>query len=315
MEQEELLVFASKEGRIDIIKSFDEEINFNYLHSLSLKLASKNGHLEIVQYLTSKVEEENFEKVIDISLYLSVKYGHLEVVKFLQKKRKPLSEERKKYLFQVAIRNGHLSIVDYLLDDQLNLYEYPFPIYLAAEEGHLYIVKYLLSKGANCSGNLNTGLRVAAMNGHLGIVKLLLHSGVDVFFNQNEALFWAMRNGKEEIVKYLSLYFSFLESHSSYSLPIRNFIEKFNRDPEKTKIEVRIENGIHIDWLIHIILYTDNYLALKEENKICRLLKIASSLPYELQVILSHRLIGSSKERISIKDFNQFLPKIIGDYF
>ena len=56
-------------------------------------------------------------------------------------------------------------------------------MHVACREGHLPIVNHLIDKGANLEASVNDGLRplhVAAYHGHLEIVKYLITKDVDM---------------------------------------------------------------------------------------------------------------------------------------
>ena len=70
-----------------------------------------------------------------------------------------------------------LSISNILLDRQIT------PLYISAREGHLSVVKYLLEKGGELNkGNKSgvTPLWVASMWGYLEIMEYLLENGANV---------------------------------------------------------------------------------------------------------------------------------------
>ncbi len=108
------LLKGSKEGRMDfVLISLNKEAN---IHIDDVRLASKNGHLEVVKYLVSlgaNIRSEN-----DFAL---------------------------KY----ASRNGHLEVVKYLVSLGANIHaDYDYAVKYASQNGHLDVVKYLVSLGA-----------------------------------------------------------------------------------------------------------------------------------------------------------------------
>ena len=73
---------------------------------------------------------------------------------------------------------------------------------MAANNGHLNVVEYLVDQGANIHV-LNDALRYAARNGHLNVVEYLVNQGADIHANDDEALRFAARNGRLNVVEYL----------------------------------------------------------------------------------------------------------------
>ena len=72
---------AAEKGSLDIIVWLDKKYQINFDKNAAIKLASENGHLEIVQYLVSlgaNIHADNEFAVLRASAN-----GHLEVVKYL----------------------------------------------------------------------------------------------------------------------------------------------------------------------------------------------------------------------------------------
>ncbi|XP_065560457.1 protein fem-1 homolog C-like isoform X2 [Artemia franciscana] len=95
-----------------------------------------------------------------------------------------------------ACRNGHLEVVQYLLErcnanvelrgsvsfDGENIEDAP-PLWVAAAAGHLELVRYLLKKGAGVNAVTRTNstpLRAACFDGHTEVVRCLLEAGADI---------------------------------------------------------------------------------------------------------------------------------------
>ena len=122
----------------------------------------------------------------------------------------------------MASRNGHLIVVDYLLDEcgadieQLGSVTFDGesiegapPLWCAAAAGHFEVVKLLIKHGANVNNTTltnSTPLRAACFDGHLEIVKHLVECGADIEIanrHGHTCLMIACYKGQSKIVKYL----------------------------------------------------------------------------------------------------------------
>lgn len=158
----------------------------------TIELASKNGHLEVVKYLTSiGVDVTN---VNNQSLQCACRNGHLEIAKYLVSVG---ATDTFGQALQVASQNGHLEVVKYLVSiggDGIVAKD------SAITHGHLEIVKYLVSIGINV---IETDrVQIASLYGCLDIVKYLVSLGADVV-NDSTSISWASRKGHIKVVEYL----------------------------------------------------------------------------------------------------------------
>ncbi|XP_018905041.1 protein fem-1 homolog CG6966 isoform X2 [Bemisia tabaci] len=122
----------------------------------------------------------------------------------------------------MACRNGHLGVVEYLVDrcnadieqsgqvvfDGDTIEGAP-PLWCAAAAGHFEIVKFLVRRGAKvnsvCRSN-STPLRAACYDGHFEIVKFLIKHGADASISNRHGhtcLMIACYKGHYNIAKYL----------------------------------------------------------------------------------------------------------------
>ena len=106
------------------------------------------------------------------------------------------------YAFSMAAKNGHLGVVEYLVDNNYfktnDLY---YDSKCAAQNGHLEIIEFLCRKyGVNLFGD--GALQGAAKGGHLNIVKFLYEQNIDVSTGDS-ALGIAAKNNHLEVVRFL----------------------------------------------------------------------------------------------------------------
>ena len=122
----------------------------------------------------------------------------------------------------MASRNGHLDVVEFLVDkcnadvelagsvtfDGENIDGAP-PLWCAAAAGHLAIVKLLIKAGASVNNTTytnSTPLRAACFDGHYDIVQYLTEHGADLEIanrHGHTCLMISCYKGRYRIVKYL----------------------------------------------------------------------------------------------------------------
>ena len=136
-------------------------------------------------------------------LRLAARNGHLEIVKYLVEQGADIHADNDCAL-QWAAQNDHLKIVKYLVEHGADIHaDNDLALRYVAQHGHFNIVKYFVEQGANIHINNDCALRWAASNGHFNIVKYLVENGADIQANNDYALRWAIENGHHDIVEYL----------------------------------------------------------------------------------------------------------------
>jgi len=115
------------------------------------------------------------------------------------------SYEKEEYnfytLLSYACDNGHIDIVQLLLEQKYIDVNYQGPLYCACQNGHIDIVQLLL-KRKDIDVNKWSPLEKACENGHTDIVRLLLKHP-DILVNKWEPLEKACENGHTDIVRLL----------------------------------------------------------------------------------------------------------------
>ena len=167
-----MLIERAKEGNILGIKYFENKgADIHADDDLSLRWASRYGHLEVVKYLIEN--GANVHAGDDYALILASICGHLEVVKYLIEKGADI-HARDDFALQLASRNGHLEMVKFLHKEGANVHaQNDWAIQLASQEGHLEVVKYLIEKGANIHAEDDYSFQLASENGYLDVVEYL----------------------------------------------------------------------------------------------------------------------------------------------
>uniref|UniRef100_F6U7M8 Uncharacterized protein n=1 Tax=Ciona intestinalis TaxID=7719 RepID=F6U7M8_CIOIN len=206
MEHLKLAIYnAAKEGKLKQLQGFLASKSSSQVKALTstkvegstpLITASREGHLEVVQYLIVKCHADMHQRGSVIfdgetiedapPLWCAAAAGHFSVVKCLvQHKADPnCTTQTNSTPLRAACFDGHLGIVKYLLEHKAdieiaNRHEHTC-LMIACYKGHTDIVKMLLEAGANvnrCSVKRNTALHDCAENGSVSIAKLLLQFG------------------------------------------------------------------------------------------------------------------------------------------
>ncbi len=109
----------------------------------TLRLASQNGHLDVVKYLIEKGADIHAWN--DAALRLASQNGHLDVVKYLIEKGADIHAWNDAAL-RWASQNGHLEVVRYLVEHEADIHAFDdWALRWASLSGHLEVVKYLES--------------------------------------------------------------------------------------------------------------------------------------------------------------------------
>jgi len=122
--------------------------------------------------------------------YRAVSEGDLDTVKYMVANGAVLEEK----FCESATWHGYLDFLKYLLDNKIKPKDL---LYIATKQGHLEIVEYLIDKGFTSEMDL---LYAATDNGHLKIVAYLIDNG---FAPNDNLIRVAILKGRIEIAKYL----------------------------------------------------------------------------------------------------------------
>ena len=201
--------------------------NFNKIYYSIFNKYSK-GTTKFAEFLFEFYQiSKIIDKQFDYELFKSCIEGKLTSVQWfieqkkVDKNKKVENDNKELEIYEgetpihIAAKNGHLSIVQYLIEKQnvnkdiKGNYE-KTPFHYACEKGHLPIVEYLISKGANIEAKDEHGdyvIHFACKGGHLSIVQYLIEKqNVDKDIKglcDGTPLHYASEWGETEIVKYL----------------------------------------------------------------------------------------------------------------
>ena len=214
-------------------------------------------------------------------------------------------------------------------------------LHVASRNGHVEVVKLLLAHpdiNVNLKSRFgDTSLSVACERGHVSVVQVLLkYPRVDVTLDDywgRTPLWHASSNGKLEVIEWLVASGRGLEDvknkkdyHDQTALEIvreRNMtevaslLERFIANPALIRHEVRVKLGVLDELAAEVFALTvflcEDFLQPKPASPpvaspnpatdaATRFFEIASKLPMELQMMLCHCAVGSTKQNILHKD-------------
>ncbi len=171
-----------------------------------LLINARGGNLDKVKDLIA--QGANLETNDNTALHNACSNGHLKVVEYLIDKGASLKAKNKdgKIPLELAEQKGYTDIVEILKQTQLNLDR---ELLVAVEKEDLGKVKDNIRRGANVNAQSRLGWASvfwAIQKNNLNIVKLLVNNGADINAKDNESwmpLHWAVQLGSLDVVKYL----------------------------------------------------------------------------------------------------------------
>ena len=248
------LHYACKFGHLHIvnylIKDCCVSINpFNNNKETPFITALKNQQNIIEQYFIKKF---NYPKNLETNIFIACEEGKLSSVQCLIEKEKvnpDITNENGFSPIHFASRNGHLSIVEYLISKGANIEAKDkygrTPLHYACQEKHLQIVEYLISNGANIKAKDSfeqTPHLVLLENNDLpsNLEPLLVSSIIEKPKDYESNIFQACKEGKFTSVKWI------IEQEKE------NNINKTDFD-KKTPLHYACEKG-HLEIAEYLIL-------------------------------------------------------------
>ncbi|KAF8343241.1 ankyrin repeat-containing domain protein [Amanita rubescens] len=213
-----MVVLLLKKGKINVESD---------LYCNALEGASRRGENQVVRLLCEhgKHSDMHRQELLAEALYGAAHFGHKGIVKTVLKHGADL--EAKAHAVISASAEGHIGIVELLLDSSINMNVYgrhmSDALCAAAHAGHEGVVRLLLEWGADPNIQGEDGqspLHAASLEGFKNITQLLIDNGADVNMQGGSygyAIWAAMSEGYNEIVELLLQYGASTSVHSGYS--------------------------------------------------------------------------------------------------
>jgi Ankyrin repeats (3 copies) len=174
----EAVRIASENGELDVAKALVEEQQAD-IHTgddWAIRRASRNGHLELVQYLVGI--GANVCAMDNWAVKWASYNGHLNVVQYLVSQGADIHAEND-WAMRFASYKGHLDVVKYLTELGANVHaDDDYAVRLASYMGHLQVVEYLVSQGADSTAKDHWAIRMAKLNGHERVAEVLTQHDV-----------------------------------------------------------------------------------------------------------------------------------------
>jgi hypothetical protein len=262
---------ACSNGHLEVVKwlynNFIDKININEHYSNIFKNVIHHNKLEIAKLLYSLKEKPIMHDLYTTEFIRACVNGKLEMVKWLYSigdvciEDKPNIHFNNEEAFKYASKNGHLQIVNWLinLEDKPNIHvDDDFAFKYACHNGHLNIAKllyYSFDDKPNIHAEHEDAFRYACHNGHLETAKWLYSLGnINIHANNEDAFKYACYEGQLDIAKWL------------YSLDDKPLIDAENHFAFKNACIFAPLRGIHVaKWLASIC--SDYYIKI-ENNKL-----------------------------------------------
>ena len=219
------LHFASKNGKLEVVKSLVEHKSMNGAINrrsgknqdgpTALHLALENNHYEIAKYLAYKNADLNLKVKGSSPLHLLAQKGNLELFKVLVEKGANISakdDPNEETPLIIAAKNNNFDVLKYLVEKKVEVNakcKGQTVLHVLAKRNEDEIINHLIAN--ECDVNLKndegeTPLMIASSSGCFDVVKTLLQKKADLFLETNDertALHLAAKNGHQKIVSLL----------------------------------------------------------------------------------------------------------------
>jgi len=328
---------ACQQGKLEVVQllladSRVDPARATITTSTPLFSACQNGHIEIVELLLKdgRVNPNKANGNEATPFYVVCQCGHKDLVKLMlaDPRVDPTKTQKDGATpFFAACQQGHLEIVKLLLADPRVDPDQPdnenyTPFFISCQEGQREVaLKLLLDQRVNPNHpdgkNNATPLYIAAQNGNLDIVQLIFAHRSGIITTDRVTCDDPDENGKmvtEWVQALPSIPQRPYMNDETYERVLKNgpatidLIQAYERDPLTVMSEVRKLSGIRGHFVGRtfalLVFFADGFLRLRKDTPapVANFLKICSTLPLEVQMVLVQRMFGSTKDLIASKD-------------
>lgn len=196
---------ASKNGHIEVLKYLIEhEADSHAADENALSLAAKNNQLDVVEYLLTACAADVHANQ-ESALQMAFEGGHLKMVQLLVKYGSKLSTEDCQVAMNTAIQQTNLPVLQYLVEQYNAKIAVGDWAYLTIIRSAHLSIKRLWRRHYTAHVDAEDGesLHRASLFGRRKLVELLLEHGADPHANDDFAVRTAAENGDLVLVQLL----------------------------------------------------------------------------------------------------------------
>lgn len=219
-----------------------------------IKIASKNGHIDIVRYLLEQKADatagdfcairlaaefnkpkilELFNQKIDLTqikeqlLFICARYGNIETAEFLLQNKTNIKAQNNHALL-ISLKYNKQEMVKFLIKNGADIHvNNEYPLFQMLDHKNYNIIKFLIENGADIKIMDNAALHTSINNQTNDITKLLIQTGADIYTDNGVLIIILQQQKNNEILE-------FLKEEGIYSQPkkitITEFIEKIKEN-------------------------------------------------------------------------------------
>jgi len=174
--------------------------------TICLNKSTKNlvESMPIYQEIMMSLPSELSNKFLSDMFVNACQYDCIHLVKNIVTNYKHKILNVMNYALVDACRNGHLLIVQFLVESGVNLHDHDdWGLRCASEYGHLPVVKYLVENGADVHARYDFSIWAACVYNHPDVANYLATKGGVIYASDHYVLKWACEKCHVEIVKFL----------------------------------------------------------------------------------------------------------------
>ena len=199
---EKIVKILITKGYLSLLKVFIQNgYDIHYNNDEAIRIASADGQLEIIKYLIDI--GVNVFSVQNIPFYNAVINGKIEVIKYLFTLNANIIHVDNGSAVQWASEGGHLEVVQFLVENNVNIHINNSALYISLLNDHFDIAKYLISNGLDIHNDNDRVVRVVANKGNVKAMMFLVENGIDITAHNNQAINFASQASRHDLVRYL----------------------------------------------------------------------------------------------------------------
>lgn len=197
-----------------------------------------------------------------------------------------------------ASRNGHSKIVEHLIHHNANVHvDEDCPLRWSSEYGHFDVVECLVKHKANVNAMNNYSLQWAIIGEHFEIIEFLINNGADIHCDNDVPLKIACKKGSLQLVKKLMILGANINVNFNPILTLS--VKKGHLEIVKYLIDNSLNINVEYDNLIKLALIKNHF----EIKKYLKNLK-KKQLPAKKEHIDIMKLVISSGVDLNVEQIN-----------